>query len=84
MNLNPNQYRSSLDKMRQQLLDHRGLPHRRCVELAAVSGVPALAVVLYANRADVMGPSEELTRAAQGLHKFYKYEIVNQWEDLCT
>lgn len=79
MKLDPNHYRVALDGLRMQILDHRGRPHNRCSELAAVSGVPALAIVLYALRSDVIGPCEELQIAAIELHKFYEYDSVDEW-----
>lgn len=80
MNLDPNHYRVALDGLRSQILDHRGHPHNRCSELSAVSGVPALAVVLYALRPDVVGPCEELQLAAINLHTFYEYDKVEEWK----
>lgn len=79
MKLDPNNYRTSLDKMKAQLLEHRGRPHFRCVELAVVSGIPVLAVVLYALRPEVLGSISELMVAAVDLQAFYKYDVIEDW-----
>lgn len=81
MKLDLNSYRTSLDKMLPQILDHKGRKHDRCSELSAVSGIPVLAMVLYALRPEVLGPSEELEKVALDLKAFYKYDEIKDWKE---
>jgi hypothetical protein len=81
MKLDLNSYRTSLDKMLPQILDHKGRRHDRCAELAAVSGIPVLAMVLYALRPEVLGRSEELEKVALDLQAFYKYDEIKDWKE---
>jgi len=80
--LDPNRCRAALDGMRRELMMHKGQPRHRCAEMSALSGVPALAVVLYAMRPDMMGPLPELVEAVPVLTASGNYDNVDQWEDL--
>ena len=79
MHLDPNKCRVSMDGMRRELMLHKGQPRYRCAEMSALSGVPVLAVVLYAMRPDMMGPLPELAEAARDLTIEGKYTTVEGW-----
>lgn len=80
--MNPNRYRRTLDAMKPAMMkpgvvlaDHLG-------NLSQVSHVPIVVVMLYANRADVLGPRADLEATIAGLIAYYQYTNIDAWDDL--
>ncbi|MCC7443164.1 MAG: hypothetical protein IT285_16145 [Bdellovibrionales bacterium] len=81
MKLDPNKYLGTLRTFKDRLLSADD-PRRTATELAVGSHVPALAVVLYAMRDDVLGQRQDLLNAQASLTQFYGYSEVEPWNDL--
>lgn len=81
MRLNPNDFRTTLNDVRLELISPRHPPERRCSEISVNTHVPLLAVVLYALRPDVLGEVPRLREMVTTLTKFYRYLDVSPWSD---
>lgn len=82
MRLDPNLYRRTLDSIRAQLLKQaKPDPVRTCSELSVANHLPLLSTLLYAMRAEQLGPLPELVESAERIRRFYGYDEVSPWND---
>ncbi len=78
MKLDPNKYRRPLDAIKDQI---KRDGFEKLADFSVATHIPLLAVVLYAMRAEVLGPSTELSAMAASLVEFYGYTEVKEWEE---
>ena len=80
MKLNPNSYRRTLDALKPRILESEDRI-KLIGDMAVYSHVPLLAIVLFCMRAEVMGPTQELTAFQDRLISFYGYTMIKPWID---
>jgi hypothetical protein len=84
MILNPNVYRYTLDQLKDTVIAgaNESPDYPTLTILSLGSHVPFAAVVAYALRPDVFGPTPNLIDLLASTIDFYKYESLTPWSDL--
>ena len=81
MTLDPNKYVRRLVLFKDRIMKASDLGWMLS-DIAQSNQIPVMAVVLYAMRDDVLGPTEELTLSSEAIKAFYEYDKVIPWADL--